>query len=32
MRAVIINEYGDKNVLVEQELPKPEDKTKPGDC
>lgn len=24
MRAVIINEYGDKNVLVEQELPKPE--------
>lgn len=24
MRAVIINEYGDKSVLVEQELPKPE--------
>lgn len=24
MRAVIINEYGDKNVLVEKELPKPE--------
>lgn len=24
MRAVVINEYGSKNVLVEQELPKPE--------
>jgi len=24
MRAVVINEYGDKNVLVEKELPKPE--------
>ena len=24
MRAVVINEYGSKDVLVEQELPKPE--------